>query len=176
MQNTILYVTRFGQKSSWLSLLLLLSACSLNPRPTVLETTVGPAPAQASRPANQGYLVVYSAWSSFVDQGYMAHHSRYNLASQDGTMTKEVLNYRDRFDEGPIRLPLPPGSYQLTARAAHYGKVVVPVMIKEHQTTFVYLDGSSHPEIPLTQTTNLVKLPNGQIVGWSASAGAITAD
>jgi hypothetical protein len=43
-------------------------------------------------------------------------------------------------------------------------------MIKEHQTTLVYLDGLSHPDMPLTQTTNLVRLPNGQIVGWSANA------
>jgi len=158
----------------WIGLVITLSACSFHPEPTVVQTTVGPAPQQTPKPVNQGYLVVYSAWSSFVDQGFVGHHSRYTISSGDGTPTREVLNYRDRFDEGPIRLPLTPGSYILAARAAHYGKVVVPVVIKEHQTTFVYLDGSSHPKIPSTDATNAVTLPNGQIVGWSANAAGTT--
>jgi hypothetical protein len=159
----------------WFSLVITLSvsACSFHTEPTVVQTTVGPAPPQTRKPVDQGYLVVYSALSSFVDQGYVGHHSRYTISSEAGTTTKEVLNYRDRFDEGPIRLPLAPGSYRLTARAAHYGKVVVPVIIKEHQTTFVYLDGTSHPEMPST-ATNSVTLPNGQIVGWSFNGAGTT--
>jgi hypothetical protein len=149
--------------------LIVLSACSLQPKPTVIESAVGPAPAAVSKAANVGYLVVYSAWSSFVDVGTVGHHSRYNISSDDGKITREVLNYADRFDEGPIRLPLTPGSYHVTARSAHFGRVVVPVLIREHQTTYIYLDGSSHPEVPLTENPSVVRLPNGQVVGWSAS-------
>jgi hypothetical protein len=82
----------------------------------------------------------------------------------------------DRFDEGPIRLPLPPGSYHVTARSAHSGKVIIPVVIKERQTTFVYLDGSSHSGAPSASEVSAVKLPNGEIVGWSATQEATTAN
>jgi hypothetical protein len=161
----------------WAGSLILLSACSFHPTPTVLQP-VGPAPLETAKakPGNQGYLVVFSAWSSFVDVGSVGHHSRYNIASDDGKLTKEVLNYADRFDEGPIRLPLPPGSYHVTARSARFGRVVVPVIIQEHQTTYVYLDGSPHPEAPQTEKGNTVKLPNGQVVGWSASAATPKTD
>jgi hypothetical protein len=91
-------------------------------------------------------------------------------------LSKEVINYADRFDEGPIRLPLSAGSYHVTARSAHSGRVVVPVVIKARQTTFVCLDGSAHPEAPLDKEMNAVKLPNGEIVGWSATAGPTTAN
>jgi hypothetical protein len=155
--------------------LILLSACSFHPTPAVVEP-VGPAPRVNPRVAHEGYLVVYSAWSSFVDQGFVGHHSRYTLSPDNGTPSREILNYVDRFDEGPIHLPLAPGSYHVTARSAHSGKVVVPVVIKERQTTFVYLDGSPHPEAPSNKEASAVKLPNGEIVGWSATQEATTAN
>jgi hypothetical protein len=82
-------------------------------------------------PENQGCLVVYSAWSNFVDQGSTGHHSRYTISSDDGTWSKEIINHVDRFDEGPIRLSLPAGSYHVRARSAHFGRVNVPVIVKE---------------------------------------------
>lgn len=162
----------------WISLVMVLSACSFRTNPTVLQT-VGPAPAESSmnsKAAKQGYLVVYSAWSSFVDPGSVGHHSRYTVTADDGSLTREVINYADRFDEGPIRLPLPPGAYRVTARSAHAGRVVVPVIIKEREATFVYLDGSSHPQTTVARQENAVKLPDGEIVGWSANAGPPSAN
>src|SRR5260370_41885086 len=90
--------------------LFLLPACSFHPNQAVLEP-VGPAPRANVNPDHEGSLVVYSAWSNFVDQGSTGHHSRYTIASDDGKMSGEVINHVDRFDEGPIRLPLPAGSY-----------------------------------------------------------------
>jgi hypothetical protein len=55
------------------------------------------------------------------------------------------------------------------ARSAHFGRVNVPVLIKERQTTFVYLDGLSHPEAASARQSNAVKLPDGEIVGWSST-------
>jgi len=150
---------------SWLVLTLLLPACSFHPRQAVLPP-VGPAPERSSTPGNTGYLVVYSAWSNFVDQGSTGHHSRYTITSDDGRISREIINHVDRFDEGPIRLPLSPGPYHVRARSAHFGRVTVPVVIQSHQTTFVYLDGSGHPEAPQAQRTDAVKLPDGEIVGW----------
>jgi hypothetical protein len=84
-------------------------------------------------------------------------------------LNKEIINHVDRFDEGPIRLPLAPGSYYVRARSAHFGRVNVPVVIEARQTTYVYLDGSQHPEAPSPHQSSAVKLPDGEIVGWSAT-------
>jgi hypothetical protein len=113
--------------------------------------------------------MVYSAWSNFVDQGSIGHHSRYTVTSEDKALSKVVINHVDRFDEGPIYLPLPSGSYQVRARSAHFGRVNVPVVINDGQTTFVYLDGSAHSEAPHAHQSNAVTLPDGEIVGWSAT-------
>ena len=149
-------------------LALLLTACASERNQAELQP-IGPAPQSASNPENDGFLVVYSAWSNFVDQGSTGHHSRYWVTSDDNRTTREIINHVDRFDEGPIRLPLPPGSYHVRARSAHFGRVNVAVMIQRRQTTFVYLDGASHPEAPSAQQRDAVKLPDGEIVGWSAT-------
>src|SRR5690349_9177397 len=149
-------------------LLVFLAACAPEPKQSVLQP-VGPGPQTAANPENDGFLVVYSAWSNFVDQGSTGHHSRYWVTPDDSRTTKEVINHVDRFDEGPIRLPLPPGSYHVRARSAHFGRVNVAVMIQRRQTTFVYLDGAPHPEAPSAQQRDAVKLPDGEIVGWSAT-------
>lgn len=156
------------------ALLFLLLGCSFHPKQAVLQP-VGPAPQVSVNPDKEGAVVVYSAWSNFVEQGSTGHHCRYTIASDDGKMSKEVINHTDRFDEGPIRLPLPAGTYHVRARSAHFGRLDVPVIIKERQTTFVYLDGSSHPEAPSAQQTNAVRLPDGEFVGWSATVATSTA-
>jgi len=150
------------------ALLLLLPACSSPPKQAVVQP-VGPAPQINTRPENAGYLVVFSAWSHFVDQGSTGHHSRYTVSADDASASKVIINHADRFDEGPIRLALAPGSYHVSARSAHFGRVNVPVIIKERQTTFVYLDGAAHPEASSAQQTSTVRLPNGEIVGWSGT-------
>jgi len=131
---------------------------------------VGPAPTEGAKQEGQGYLVVYSAWSNFVDPGSVGHHSRINLSAEDGSNSREILNYADRFDEGPIRIPLAPGAYRVRARSAHFGKLTVPVVIRPRQTTFVCLDGGSHADTPPPEVPEVVRLPNGEVVGWSASA------
>src|SRR5215469_14417978 len=49
-------------------LLLLLPACSTHPKQARVQP-VGPAPIANRSHEHAGYLVVYSAWSNFVDQG-----------------------------------------------------------------------------------------------------------
>jgi hypothetical protein len=130
---------------------------------------VGPAPRTSASPESAGFLVVYSAWSNFVDQGSTAHHSRYIVKSDGGSMSKEVINHADRFDEGPIQLPLAPGAYHVSARSAHYGRVNVPVIIEPRRTTIVYLDGRAHPDEKAAEQASAVRLPDGEIVGWSST-------
>ena len=163
--DTSLYTRALGTVVG-LGMLMLVPACAHRPQQAVLEP-VGPAPRTDSSPGSEGFLVVYSAWSNFVDPGSTAHHSRFIITSDDGKTSREVINHVDRFDEGPIQLPLSAGAYQVRARSAHFGRVTVPVVIQQHQTTYVYLDGSSRPDTRLPQQTSAVKLPDGEIVGWS---------
>jgi hypothetical protein len=150
------------------ALLLLGSGCSSPSQLTTVER-VGPAPRTNTSSESAGYLEVYSAWSNFVDQGSTAHHSRYIVKSDGGSMSKEVINHADRFDEGPIQLPLAPGAYHVSARSAHYGRVNVPVIIEPRRTTIVYLDGRAHPAEKAAEQASAVRLPNGEIVGWSST-------
>jgi hypothetical protein len=155
------------------SLLVLFSACATHKQQAVLEP-IGPAPQANINQDTDGYLVVYSAWSNFVDQGSTGHHSRYIIKSDDGKFSREVINHVDRFDEGPIQLSVAPGAYHVSARSAHFGRVNIPVVIHRRQTTFVYLDGSSHRNAPSDAQKDAVKLPNGEIVGWSATVAEST--
>jgi hypothetical protein len=157
---------RLAARFSTTVLLVLLAACSSQPHSASLPP-VGPAPLEDASPGSTGYLVVYSAWSNFVDQGSTGHHSRYTITSDDGAFTREVINHVDRFDEGPIRLPLLPGRYHVRARSAHFGRVNVPVVIQKAQITFVYLDGATHPRGPSVKESDTVRLPDGEVVGWS---------
>ena len=147
---------------------LLLTACSSQTKPVVLQP-VGPTPETTGSAEDAGYLVVYSAWSNFVDQGSTAHHSRYTIQSNDDKVSREIINHVDRFDEGPLHLPLKPGLYHIRARSARFGRVEVPVMIQQRKTTYVFLDGARHTELRAAQQANAVKLPDGEIVGWSGT-------
>ncbi len=149
-------------------MLLLVTGCSSPSKQAIVEP-IGPVPRESGAADNSGYLVVYSAWSNFVDQGSTVHHSRYTITADNGSMSREVINHIDRFDEGPIQLPLSPGAYHVKARSAHFGRVNVPVVIQPHQTTVVYLDGKRHPEAPPAQQTSAVRLPDGEIIGWAAT-------
>jgi len=156
------------QRFCAVGLVILATGCSSPPKASVVEA-IGPAPSSMGAAESSGYLVVYSAWSNFVDQGSTGHHSRYILSSDNGKTSREVINHVDRFDEGPIRLPLAPGAYHVRARSAHFGRVNVPVVIQSRQTTVVYLDGRSHPQVPESEQAAAVKLPDGEVVGWAAT-------
>jgi hypothetical protein len=158
-----------------LSCTALLSACASPHAPTapVALQPIGPAPHEQFRAPNEGYLVVYSAPKlfGFVDSTVILHSS-YVISSEDGKPDQRIQNYRDRYDEEPVRVSLLPGCYKVSARSAHSGRVNVQVIIKKGETTFVHLDGSTPERAASAGGANLVKLPDGQIVGWPADASA----
>ena len=148
----------------------LLPACASHPAPVAVQA-VGPAPREEANNTEDGYLMVYSAWGLVNEnKAPVDHHSRYTIMSDDGKMNRVVLNHVDRFDEGPIRLPLKAGTYKVSALSAHSGRVIVPVIIEPQQTTYVYLDGKTRPKLADGQKADLVKLPDGQVVGWAVSS------
>ena len=147
--------------------LSLISACA---SPYAPLPPVGPAPtASAYTASGPGTLVVYSAASCFNNL-YTFDHSGYMVYGNDGKLVKWVPNFieGDLTVEPPTRVHLPAGSYKVKAEGGRYGWVVVPVVIKNGQTTPLYLDGERHSLDALANQNNTVRLPDGEIIGWAA--------
>lgn len=158
---------KYFQLSLISALLALLPACTTPSTPMALQA-VGPAPREEANGAQEGYLMVYSAWGIVNEnKAPVDHHSRYTVMSEDGKMNRVIINHVDRFDEGPLRVALAAGAYKVSALSAHSGRVIVPVIIAPQQTTYVYLDGQSRPKPVGDEPADLVKLPDGQVVGWA---------
>jgi hypothetical protein len=154
----------------WIALAIAVSlpACSTHQTPITLQP-IGPAPQEGFTSNSQGWLMVYSDWAADATHN---RHSSYKVVSEDGKVSQQIRNSADMFDSGPTRVALPAGTYQVTARAAHSGRVTVPVQIGVGRTTYVYLDGYKHLDGSAVGKTNLVVLPNIGIVGWAAG-GAV---
>jgi hypothetical protein len=147
----------------------LLPACTFH-QSSVTVQPVGPEPGVQLNNENVGYLVVYSAWGLVNEnEAPVDHHSRYTIISEDGKTSRVIINHVDRFDEGPIPVALSAGTYRVIAHSAHFGRVILPVNIEAQRTTSVYLDGQKRQIFAADQQKNLVKLPNGQVVGWAAN-------
>jgi hypothetical protein len=146
-----------------------LSACAaFNGKPLLLPA-VGPAPLETPAAKGQGFLVVYSGW--VYDANFFNRPTDYILISADGKMDRPIRNQSESFDQRPALVALPAGRYQVIARSETYGRIKVPVLIKESRTTFVYLDIITQPRVAGSDTNKLVRLPDGSIVGWAAGAG-----
>ena len=139
------------------------------PHTFVLAQAVGPPPGKVSANAGQGNLVVYSAWDG-LDTGDADHekHSSYAILSGEGVLIKRVPNRCGSFGGNPQTVNLPPGAYQLEARASNFGVVSIPILIEPNQETVVRLDGSMDTKGLEGSAGDLVRLPNGQPVGWGA--------
>lgn len=113
--------------------------------------------------------MVYSTWDTAAEyNSFVGHHSAYTLSSEDGAWAKKISNRRNNFEDTPESVALPPGTYKVAARAARVGKIVVPVVVRAGETTTVYLDSYDLPPGFKGQPKNVVKLPDGKIVGWAA--------
>jgi len=82
-----------------------------------------------------------------------------------------VRNTAGTFGEEPALVRLPEGAYRVSAHAKGIRKpILVPVILVANETTTVHLDGdTSWVGSALNQGNGIVRLPNGQIVGWRAA-------
>jgi hypothetical protein len=149
----------------------ILSGCTTDHKNLALDR-VGPSMVQ-SRPAGStnGILLVYSAYgvnASFSARDpYRPRYSDYTILSADGGLLQQVHNNSGAILQDAVPVELPPGQYNVRARANGYGFVTVPVTIGARQTTVLHLEGgSSWPDESVFNQTNAVRLPNGQIIGW----------
>ena len=144
----------------------LAASCASAP-PTMVHETVGPGPTVVNQQHN-GFLKVYSATESMADDDgpSLLKYTNYQIDAADGTLFKEVPND----DQEPTRVILPKGAYTVVARSDTSGKVSVPVAIQTGKTTIVHLEREKDwKEAPAgIDSANLVRLPNGQPIGFRA--------
>src|SRR5438477_13105795 len=152
-----------------IGLIVLASGCAFN-RDLVLQTTVGPPPFETGTGSPEGRLAVYSTLDTGLssDPDATAHHSDYRIYSADGKQLKYVHNWVGTFIEDPAVVSHAPGRYNVVARAAASGTVTVPIVIEAGKTTSVHLDGSKPADGRKPSESELVRLPDGWVVGWRA--------
>jgi len=140
---------------------------------------VGPSPIQSSASGVNGSLIVFSAFdphSHLNGYPYRRYYTSYKLFSNDGQLLRTVQNDNGRLVEGPARVTLPPGTYRVVASANGFGEVVVPVVIAAYQVTTVHLDGrASSADTATLASSNPVRLPDGEIVGWRTTGDETSA-
>jgi hypothetical protein len=134
---------------------------------------VGPPPLTQAPAASTGSLLVFTAFDAFPhfnSQPEDLFYSDYQLCSADGKLLRKVRNNPSPSVPGPVGVDLPPGEYRVVAHANGYGRVAVPVVIRPHQVTTVHLEGGTSPaKQPPAGEASLVRLPDGQVVGWCAT-------
>ena len=135
---------------------------------------VGPPSVQSTIvDSKEGTLVVFSAYdvtgAGAGDYEHRHHYSDYKILTQDGKLLQNVHNDSNTVLREASRVKLPPGTYRVVAHANGYGVVTVPVVIEKNQVTTVHLEGGGSWENVVAQNqANVVRLPDGRIVGWRA--------
>ena len=117
-----------------------------------------------------GYLKVYSTTEDHSDGDvHYFPHTGYTVYSEDGKIVKKVANAIGVHDEDPALSQLPAGTYTVLAESEYYGMVKVKVVIEPGKLTAVNLEYNKQPPNgPSKGNNDLVRLPNGSIVGWRA--------
>jgi hypothetical protein len=125
--------------------------------------------------STDGTLMVYSAYEANADFNSrnpdLPEYSDYRILTTDGKPLQTVRNNSGIMLQDPVSVELPPGKYQVIARANGYGTVTVPVIIETQQSTVLHLEGGGFwPDESAFNQTNAVRLPDGLIIGWKAAA------
>jgi hypothetical protein len=148
---------------------ILAAGCAVTP-PTVVRETVGPRIAALAE-GQAGYLTVYSASVWITPPGDEGNpsvltYTDYDVLALDGSLFKHVVNG----DEEPVRVMLPKGRYIVAAESDAAGTINVPVAIETGRSTIVHLEQKQDAERAFAgiRSDDLVRLPNGQAIGFRA--------
>jgi hypothetical protein len=151
-----------------LTAIFALAGCAAR-APLVISTSVGPEPPYQS--PRTGELVVYSAtYTPTVEQSEYPMHTDYTIATKDGKVIERVVNGIGPFRAYPAKVTLSSGEYHVRAQYDRGGFVIVPVVIEAGKTTIVDLNGEAPPQ-GTDAPKDMVRLPNGHVVGWRATSG-----
>jgi hypothetical protein len=147
----------------------LLVSCASSGGPLILGP-VGPETSKQIETAPTGYLKVYSATEDHNDGDvHYFPHTSYTIYSDDGKIVKKVANAISVHDEDPALAEMPAGAYTVLAESERYGMVKVKVLIEPGKLTAVNLVyNKQSPISPSKGKNDLVRLPNGSVVGLRA--------
>ena len=95
-------------------------------------------------------------------------HTGYVILRANGQVLTKVDNHTASVESEPEEVPLRAGLYQVRARAANVGTVVVPVVISPGQRTELFLDAGGMPEAQARALADPVRLADGRVVGERA--------
>ena len=150
---------------------MLVSGCALT-GPTVVNAPVGPRPPGLYGGGYVGFLTVYSATEQRQDgdNTYANVHTDYQIYTADGRLFKEVRNSLGPTSETPERVTLPKGSYVVAAQSETSGNVSIPVVIQTGKGTELHLEREKDWKrlAVNARESDLVRLPNGQVIGYRA--------
>ena len=139
-------------------------------QPITLTTPMGPRPAELAAADYVGTLKVFSATEAVPDgkDAYRYPHTSYEIYKADGTRVRKVNNGRTLQIETPTAVTLPRGRYVIQAQAETAGLIRIPVIIATGRTTTLHLEGPQDWQPGVTAEGALVRLPNGQPIGYQA--------
>jgi hypothetical protein len=167
---------RFLAMATLGAMMPLFSGC-VTRTPHLIHDTVGPMPSAAQTTAStNGTLLVYSAYKRNADfnssDSRRPEHSDYRILAANGQLVRKVHNLTPTAVQDAVPVELPPGHYQVVARANGYGYLSIPVRIEKQRCTVVHLEGGGFwPDESSFNETNSVRLPDGQIIGWRSAVG-----
>ena len=144
---------------------VLLSRCA-SQAPVQLPA-VGPVgaaralPAAGEDAAMMGTLVVYSETLpvSKHRSAPFYPHTGYVIFRANGQVLAKIDNNTASVESEPEEVPLPAGLYEVHARGAQVGTVMVPVVIAPRRRTVLYLDAEGMPEAEARTLTDPVSSP-----------------
>lgn len=135
---------------------------------------VGPDPTAQTEGHRHGRLEVYTAYANTASGQPTPQptYTDYTIYLNDSWFCERVHNSRNGDKARPKPVMLPPGTYNVSAQGkdANGGtfNLVIPAVIEAGRATTMYLDGEWRPR-DLGANAQLVRLPSGEPVGWSAS-------
>jgi hypothetical protein len=161
--------------AAWIvvGILPLMASCTAS-RDSVVVGPVGPEPLTVDALAPNGYLKVYTGTEDHHDGDvHYFPHTSYTVYAEDGrTVVRKVANAISIHDEDPSLVQLPAGKYVVLGEVGNGGMVKVAVVVQPGQLTRVDLASDWKQRAPAGNAADWVRLPNGQVVGWRASAAA----
>ena len=152
-----------------------LTGCASDSNQASIET-VGPHPsAGADQNADNGTLIVYSAFATDADfynrNPYGRRYTDYKIMTSDGRLYQKVHNDNGTLTEDAQSVSLPAGTYQVRAQSNGHGNLTVPIVVAAHQTTILHLEGGgAWQKREGLDETNAVRLPSGEIIGYRSAS------
>ncbi len=149
---------------------LSLAAACTTPQAIVLHNSVGPDPMGQARSTSNGFLTVYTAMKTYPvdDETYYRVHTDYGIYDMTGHRVMSVRNAATYHDPRPRTVALPEGRYTIEGWADGYQLLKVPVVIRAGRVTTVNLEANKRNLFLGARDNDVVRAPDGHIIGWSA--------